>query len=184
MTVTDMLDTISEELRKIFRGYSLQNKLGVMQEVRIFQQYIPQPAGITVTDRLSGVANYTESDYERNFPGIVVKLGDITDSDDRRLEVNNTGLRLLFGVYDDSPDGEGWRDVAGMMEKVRFEWLKDRIIAGKFRIILPITTRLLDDTYPVYFGEMTCGVETGIPRRPRDFVYGIPPNAPPYEYRP
>lgn len=168
-----MLDSVSEELRRVYAGYTLPNKAGVLQEVRIFTQYMPQPSGITFTEReLKGMANYGEEDYEKNFPSVIVKLGDIEDNEERRLDLNRTGLRLLFGVYDDSEECTGWRDVAGMMEKLRQHLLKSRIIARKYRIEMPLKWRLLDvDTYPLYFGEMEIKMECGRPVRPVDYVY-------------
>lgn len=173
LTVEDMLENVCDDLRKLFTGYTLPNKSGVLQEVRIFPQYIPQPSGITVEDKKTGVGNYSEEDYEANFPGIVVKLGDVVDQEERRLDMNRASVRLLFGVYDASPSGEGWRDVLAMMEKVRGHWLRERIIARKFRIEMPLTTRLLEsDTFPIYFGEMNAVIECGRPgMRNADYVY-------------
>ena len=168
-----MIDAVCGELREIFRDYRLLNKSGVIQEVRVFPQYIPQPAGITFADQeQSGLEHYGESDYEANFPGIVVKLGDMTDNEEGRIDHSRAGLRLLFGVYDDTAESGGWRDVLAMMEKVRQKWLSERLIARKFFVRMPLTARLLEaDTYPVYFGEMLAELETGRTSRPMDFVY-------------
>ena len=173
MTITELIDSVCDDLRGLFRGYTLPNKAGVMQEVRIFPQYIPQPSGISFTDReRAGLKNYTEDDFEKNFPGIVVKLGDVNDNEERRLMMNRTVIRLLAGVYDAGPLCEGWRDVLAMMEKIRLHWLKGRVISRRFRVNMPLTTRLLDDdTYPVYFGEMSAVLETGRPVSSLDYVY-------------
>lgn len=173
IAVTDMMTAVCEDLRKIFKGYLLPNKAGVLQEVRVFPQYMPQPSGITFEDKKSGLENYSADDYEKNFPGIVVKLGDITDREENRIDMNRANLRLLFGVYDSDPECEAWRDVLSMMERVRQKWLKDRIIARKFMIEMPLTTRLLEaDTFPVYFGELEAVIECGRPNRGNiDYIY-------------
>lgn len=173
ITVTDMMTALCDDLRRIFTGYLLPNKAGVLQEVRIFAQYMPQPSGITFEDKKSGVENYSADDYEKNFPGVVVKLGDIIDKEENRIDMNRVSLRLLFGVYDANPECDAWRDVLSMMEKVRQKWLADRIIARKFRIEMPLTMRLLEaDTFPVYFGEMESVIECGRPGRGNiDYIY-------------
>ena len=58
-----LLDNLVERLSKVFRGYELPNKAGVLQEVQVFSQYVPQPQGITFGDKeQSGVKNYGASD--------------------------------------------------------------------------------------------------------------------------
>ena len=142
LTMINMMEAVCEDLRKIFKGYTLPNKAGVLQEVRIFAQYMPQPSGITFEDKNTGLKNYDEEDYEKNFPGIIVKLGDMTDQEEQRLDKNRVQVKLLYGVYDANPVSNGWRDVLGMMEMVRSEWLKERVIARRFRIEMPIISRL------------------------------------------
>lgn len=168
----NMMEAVCDDLRRMFRGYTLPNKAGVLQEVRIFAQYMPQPSGITFDDKNTGLKNYTGEDFEQNFPGIIVKLGDMTDQEEQRLDMNRVSVKLLCGVYDANPVCNGWRDVAGMMEKIRQEWLKERVIARRFRIEMPLVTRLVEaDTWPVYFGEMEVMFETGRVGRGVDYVY-------------
>ena len=179
MTASEMIDAVNDDLSALFKGYTLPNKAGVPQEVKIFSQYMPPPSGIVVT---GSKPEYSSSDYELNFPCIVIKTGEMTDQEEGRLNMTRANLRLLFGVYawSDSEDEEEarnfktntWRDVMAMMEKVRGHWLKDRIIARKFRIEMPFVMKMLDeDTYPLFFGEIKVAIEIGRPVRDYDYVY-------------
>ena len=185
MTVTDMIDAVCEDLRALFKGYTLPNKAGVLQEVKVFAQYMPQPQGITVEDgRKSGTSGYDSEDFEMNFPSVLVKLGEITDNEERKLDLNKAAVRVIFGMhewgieFEDEAEEvqfktECWRDVLAMMEKVRQHWLKDRIISRRFRIEMPVTMSLIEeDTYPLYFGELKAVIVTGRPVRDHNFVYG------------
>lgn len=173
MNAIDIADGLAVWLACEFNGYQLLNKNGVLQEVRIFRQYIPQPKGITFTDgALHGMKDYDDSDYEANFPCIIVKCGDITDKEENRIDMSRVNMRLLFGIYDDSSECQGWRDIMVMIDKTRRDLLLDRVISRKYVVQMPIVSRLLEaDTYPVYFGEMLMTFDAGRPRMPHDFVY-------------
>ena len=184
LTASDMIDAVKSNLDEIFRGYMLPNKAGILQEVKIFTQYMPQPSGITVaSEKTSGTKGYSSDDFNMNFPGVIIKLGEMTDSEERRLDLTKAGLRLLFGVCeweaetgdreaDSRIKNECWRDVLLMMERVRQSWLKDRIIGRLFKVLLPIVMNLLeDDTYPLYFGELKTELLTWLPAGSPEYVY-------------
>ncbi len=172
MTATDLLDELKNELDILFADYTLQNKDGDLQHLRIFTQYTPQPSAITINDRASGLKNYTESDFEANFPCIIIQFIESTDNEERRLEMTTLNVRFLFGIYDKAPDCQGWRDILNMIEIVRQEFLTRRYLAEKFRLNMPVKSRLVDsDTWPVYFGEMDLVYETGRASMPAEFVH-------------
>lgn len=184
LTALDMIDAVKENLEGLFRGFMLPNKAGNLQEVRIFTQYMPPPAGITVAgEKPTGTKGYNSEDFSMNFPGVIIKLGEMTDSEERRLDLTKAGLRLLFGVCeweaetgDEESDSrvknECWRDVLLMMERVRQSWLRDRIIGRKFKILLPVVMNLLEeDTYPLYFGELKTELLTWLPAGNPEYVY-------------
>lgn len=172
MNAIDIADGLAVWLSCEFNGYQLLNKNGILQEVRIFRQYIPQPQGITFSTSDKGMKGYDDSDYEANFPCIIVKCGDITDQEENRIDMSRVNVRLLYGVYDASPECQGWRDILSMIDKTRHDLLIDRVIARKYVVQMPLVSRLLEaDTYPVYFGEMVMTFDAGRPRRPHDYVY-------------
>lgn len=172
MNAIDIVDDLALWLAEILDGYKLLNKNGILQEIRIFRQYIPQPQGITFQDTERGLKGYDESDYEANFPCVIVKCGELTDKEENRIDMAGVNIKLLFGVYDASSECQGWRDICGMMDKVRYHVLTDRILARKYLLRMPVMSGLIEaDTWPLYFGEMKFTMEAGRPRRPHDYVY-------------
>lgn len=187
LTSLDMINAVKADLGKIFSGYALPNKAGVMQNVKIYSQYMPPPSGITVADSVKGkssIEKYGSDDFNMNFPCVLIKLGGVTDNEEGRLDMNKAEVRLLFGVYEwhyeteesgsesESFKSECWHDVLNMMELVRQHWLKERIIARRFKIEMPLVMQLLDEeTWPLYFGEMKLNMITGRTGRELDYVY-------------
>lgn len=166
-----LIDALSSELRELFKGYMLLNKAGVLQEVRVFKQYMPQAEGLAIGAEKKGIAAYGVSDYEENFPCIVLKYTEHTDKEENRLDQSITSIKLLYGVYDEKAECEGWRDILNMIEKTRDYLLVNRIVARKYLLNMPIKTRLVEgDTWPVYFGEMDMAFTTGRPVMGKDFV--------------
>ena len=177
MNEIDLQDSMCETLEELFSGYQLLNKGGNLQEIQIFAQYVPQPSGITIHSREStGIKNYSESDYESNFPCIVVILNECEDKEERRVDSSLVKMTLLFCVYDDSPECQGYRDLLNMQERVRNYLLVNRVIAQKFRLEMPVRTRLINcETWPVYFGEMDLIFQAGRPSMPKSFVFALNP---------
>lgn len=173
MTALNLIDELCYKLKMLFEGYTLLNKNKVPQEVRIFPQYMPQPQSVTLSERVTGLKNYTESDYEANFPSIVVQHLELSDFEENRIEMSVHKIRLLFGVFDDEPNCQGYRDILNMIDLVRNNFLVYRILANKFRLNEPMISKILDaDTWPVYFGEMSLSYESGRPSMPsKNFVY-------------
>lgn len=184
MTELLLIDALVERLSRLFTGYSLLNKSGVLQEVKIFAQYLPQPAGITIaTKNKRGIENYEAEDYEANFPCVIVKVGDVIDKEEGRIDSAICNIKLLTGIYDgvsvDASEEErtwrrqmqGYRDILNIHEKIREDFLNERVTAQRFRMAMPMKSRILEsDTWPVYFGEMELNFEIGRPMM-KDFVY-------------
>ena len=173
MNEIDLQDSMCDLLRDIFAGYQLLNKGGNLQEVQIFAQYVPQPAGITIHSRENtGLKNYTDTDYESNFPCIVAILNECEDREERRIDASTVKMTLLFCVYDDAPECQGYRDLLNMQERVRNYLLVNRIVNNRFRLEMPVKTRLIPcETWPVYFGEMDLIFQSGRPSMPKSFVF-------------
>lgn len=173
MNEIDLQDNMCDLLQELFSGYQLLNKAGNLQEVQIFAQYVPQPSGITINAKTNtGIKNYSDSDYESNFPCIVVILNECEDREERRIDSSLVRMTLLFCIYDDNPECQGYRDLLNMQERVRNYLLINRIVMGKFRVEMPIKTRLINcETWPVYFGEMDLIFQAGRPVMRKDFVF-------------
>ena len=173
------MQDLTSRLRELMRGHSLPGKSGNLQEVRVFAQYVPQPAGISFSSKdKSGLKNYAASDYESNFPCIIVQLGEMADVEECSKTHSTCAVTLLIGVYDDNPECQGYQDVLNIQELIRQYLLEHRILANRHLLMMPMKCRLLDaDTFPIYFGEMNLLYQVGRPVRNSDYVYayeGLP----------
>ncbi len=173
MNEINLQDCMCDLLQELFSGYQLLNKAGNLQEVQIFAQYVPQPSGITINSRNNtGVKNYSDTDYESNFPCIVVILNECEDKEERRIDSSLVKMTLLFCIYDDNPECQGYRDLLNMQERARDYLLVNRVVSEKFRVEMPIKTRLINcETWPVYFGEMDLLFQAGRPVMRKEFVF-------------
>lgn len=159
-----LLDELVKRLKILFQDYSLLNKAGILQTLQIFSQYLPQPAGITITERKSGVKNYSDEDFTNNFPCVIVQLGEVTDREE--LEINRSVCRvnLITGIYDALPECQGYRDVLNIQDRIRTELLTSRVIAERFRLRMPLKSKLLDvESWPVYYGVQELEFDIGRP---------------------
>lgn len=174
MNQIDLLRDLVERLRELFEGYSLPNKAGVLQEVRVFAQYLPQPEGLTIADKgNSGLKSYADADYESNFPCIIVKLMDQTDNEERGNDGSQVNVRILTGIYDDAKACQGYIDVLNIQEKIREYLLEYRILAEKYLLVMPLVSKVSDvETWPVYFGEQSLTYIVARPVMGTEWVYG------------
>ena len=190
MTRAELIDSLTSGLKKLLKGYTLPSRLqgtdgestgiqSVMQEVKIFAQYIPQPSGITFEQRTypnkrpyDRLHDYQDDDYESNFPCVIVKLGDMTDNEEQSRNHSSVKVSILDGVYDESPECQGYMDLLNLQEVIRKWLLEERVLSRKFLLRMPLMSKLDDsDTWPVYFGVMELNYELGRPVRSSEYVY-------------
>ena len=183
MTRVDLMTALTGGLRHLLKGYTLPSRLQgvdgiepsmqeVMQEVKIFAQYLPQPSGITFADKNTGLKNYADYDYESNFPCVIVKLEDMTDTMENSREHSSVKVSILAGVYDESPECQGYIDLLNLQEVIRKWLLEEQILARRFVLRMPLVSHIDEsETWPVYFGSMSMSYELARPVRSSEYVY-------------
>ena len=172
MTGIELVDGLKTRLQELFTGYSLLNKSGVLQEVQIFTQYMPQPSGVTINNK--GLQNYQGDDYNLNFPSIIISSRESIYQEERMLAQAIHKVRLIIGIYDDNSICQGWRDIANIEDRIINNMLVDRVIAEKFRLEMPITFKYVDvDTWPVYFGEIEMSFTIGRALQRHDYIHRV-----------
>ena len=78
----------------------------------------------------------------------------------------------MAGVYDESPECQGYMDLLNLQEVIRKWLLEERVLSRKFLLRMPLMSKLDDsDTWPVYFGVMELNYELGRPVRSSEYVY-------------
>ena len=183
MTRAELIDSLTSGLKALLKGYTLPSRLQgvdgvdpsmqvIQQEVKVFAQYLPQPEGITFAEKNTGLKNYADSDYESNFPCVIVKLGDMTDMEEQSRSHSSVKVVLLAGVYDESPECQGYVDLLNLQEVIRKWLMEERVLARKFLLKMPLLSSLDEaETWPVYFGTMSMTYELGRPVRSSGYVY-------------
>lgn len=172
MTELLLLDAITNRLKNIFSGFTLMSKSGSLQEVKIFSGYMPQPQGITISDKKSGVQNYSNEDYESNFPALVAKIISSQDNEDFNNPPSIINVNILAGIFDTDINCQGYRDILNIFARIRENFLSDRVFDNKFRLAFPINSKILDenDSWPLYFGEMNFSFMAVRPQM-NNFIY-------------
>ncbi|MBQ6773813.1 MAG: hypothetical protein IJQ56_09780 [Synergistaceae bacterium] len=179
MTELNLLDALVDKLTELFRNYELTAKSGLLQTVKVFAQYLPQPkpAEVTVDDEENTDSDtestetitpegYAPEDIESLFPCVIVKLDEATDKEEGALDQTRIKVNFLIGIYDESPDCQGYRDVLNIIETMRQELLSmpGRVLAQRYRLEMPLKSYLFDEqAFPVYFGVIESAWETGRP---------------------
>jgi hypothetical protein len=146
MTPIMLQDTLVAELKTLFADFYLKNAKGKLSFLNIHPQYLPVKR---------------ESKDEEHFNYVVVVLD--TAEDAGEVDPNKCNIFFSAGVHDDSPDRQGYRDIANIIDKIYEHLARERVFAG-FEIQYPITRKYVltgeggevKDTFPYYFG----GVDT------------------------
>lgn len=174
MTRLELLLSLVSRLKERFTGYTLPNKEGVQQQISIFTQWLPQGKGITFDKRDAyGLKGYDEDDYNTNFPCIIARLEDMTDSEENKLTASTVNMKILTGIYDANPDVQGYRDILNVQEVIRQMLLEHRILAGQYVLRMPFRSKLLDvETWPVWWGEQEMTYTLGRPVMDWEYVHG------------
>lgn len=114
---------------------------------------------------VAGFLKRRENAKEMFFPHIVPRLikGDDTETG------SNVTVRIYFGTYCEDVN-DGWRELFNLMEHSRQALLKQRTIANRFRLELPIHYEIYEDQpYPEWFGFMD--VKYTIAQPQEEFIY-------------
>ncbi|MEC1744122.1 hypothetical protein [Schinkia azotoformans] len=103
---------------------------------------------------LTGFLPSKRSAYGPDFPFVIVRALKGSDAS----EQSTVTIRLYIGTYSED-EKNGWRDVTNIIERIRTEILKQRVIGKKFKVELPIEFEIPEEQpIPEWFGFMTLQV--------------------------
>ena len=131
MVATFLQDELAEELRKIFKGFSLKSPDGGMDKIHVFRQLLPMP----------------EPAGQEEIPPELLENGLVN-------------INLLIGIYEPDYDKQGHKDVLNIIAKIYERFAKVPVLNGKYTIQYPVTWALQEEeSYPYYFGGMGMAFE-------------------------
>lgn len=175
MTELGLIDALVAFLKKIFADYQLPAKSGLLQNVQVFAQYMPQPEAVEINtdddeeEESTKPLGYTATDIESNFPCVIVKFEECTIKEEGSIDAVRINVSFLVGTYDESADCQGYRDVLNIIDKIEQEILElpARVLAQRYRLEMPLKDYLPpEQPYPIYLGVIETVWETGRPLMP------------------
>lgn len=172
MVATFLQDDLVEELKKIFDGFRLKNPLGESSEINVFSQSLPIPAPVAPPADAEqelieeGLVDTDPVKVEDPYPYAIVRVqeGKIETIDGAQ----SVAAFIILGVYDESLQNQGHKDVLNMIQKIYERFAKNAILAGKYELLHPIEWTLQDEeSYPYFIGGMALNFGT-LPIRRED----------------
>ena len=135
MTPTRLLDALAEYLRSACETYFLTD-----EKVKD-KTLIVSP----------GFLKKRTTASEMPYPHIVPRFLKCEDEDGG----STVTVRIYFGTYSEDVE-TGWRDLMNLMEMGRLALLKQRTVAKKYRLQLPLVSEATEDQpYPEWVGYIT-----------------------------
>lgn len=155
MTPIMLQDELVEEMKRLLAGNLYKTPAGEHTEMKVFPQNIP--------------VNETDDD-EDPIPYIIVRLNSGED-DGTRDSFNTVKLVIIVGIWDDSLDSQGHRDVLNIIQKVYERFHKTpnlnniAVYDGDFNWALQE-----DGYYPYFFGACSLKFRIAAIRREDEFA--------------
>lgn len=104
MTELGLIDALVAFLKKIFADYQLPAKSGLLQNVQVFAQYMPQPEAVEINtdddeeEESTKPLGYTATDIESNFPCVIVKFEECTIKEEGSIDAVRINVSFLIGI--------------------------------------------------------------------------------------
>ncbi len=143
MTTVELMENLAEFLRVVIAEYSTQQKAGTVP-IEVYPGYMP----------IKTSADETAS--------CVYAL--VTAAEDRRDDdFSSATVEIGFSIYDDDT-ADGWRSLFNVMEHVRQAMLKQRTVAKRNRLALPLKLEIPEEQpFPQWQGRITATYSIGQP---------------------
>src|SRR5690606_28774470 len=106
-TILAMVKSIASFLQKQLSDMRFPSKDGTEKTPTVYEGYLPPKKNHRRGET-------TESD---DYPFVIVRFIDDVDEIDKQYIAN---FRILIGVYNED-EQNGWRDVAGLLTRIKFE---------------------------------------------------------------
>ena len=164
-------DCLADELGVILKGHRLKNRDGKWHDINIYTQRLPEqkPENDIAGGIGMGLPSFQDFSSDRAdefFPFVIVYVQDGVIQEGLMAHTVQAGLAI--GIYDDSSDRQGHRDVLQIISKVEERFEKNNLLAKKFILQFPVEWSLQDpddDTHPYYFGGLSLNFDTPTYRR-------------------
>ncbi len=146
-----LVEVVKDELK----DYTSVNNEGVYLHFNVYPQNLPAKTARPVPDSgKDGPPKKAPKSDDSHFPYVLVCLDEeeITgENDDSAVAVY-----FLIGIIDRNTNNQGHFDVAEVMNRLTMRFLKERLIADRYRINFPVTKVFQrEDTWPKFLGGIS-----------------------------
>ena len=151
------------ELRVMLGGMRFKTRGGEDTELHIYEQNLPMQAAKKANQE--AVQDDAEMDEDEEdtrddemedlFPYCVVKLDSGKSQDASSAHI--VKMKLVVGIYDDTLDASGYKQILNIFEDVRKRFRTNPILAKRYIVKDEMSWALPDedeDTFPFFFGAM------------------------------
>jgi hypothetical protein len=171
MTPLDTCDAIERFLREHLGKMRLPSPEGGESAISFYQMNLPQPGVQTMKPRQEDDegneiaqngddvpledGGYTRSEARQIFPAVVIRPVKFTGGSEGDMWGELTVI-ISVGTFDESDEcAEGPKQIINILERSRQLFEKRRILDSRYKVNLPITYELYDESVrPFWFGEM------------------------------
>lgn len=154
MTPLELQDELIGEMSRILEGYAYKTPNGGLIPVNVFAQELPM--------------NGTDDEYDP-VPYIIVRLTGGED-DGGRESFNTVSVVLIVGIWDDSPEAQGHRDVMNIIQKIYQRFHENPDLNRKAAYAGGFAWAMQDDEYyPYSIGACHMKFHIAAVRRKEDY---------------
>lgn len=155
MTPIELIEELAKELESIFKGQNYKSSSGEYVPLNIYEHALP--------------INETDDDPDR-IPYLIVRLNSGKDPGTR--DSNNTvKLVIIIGIWDNSLNQQGYRDVLNIIQKIYERFQKNPNLNNKAVYDGEFDWLLQEDDYnPFFFGACSLKFSIAAIRREDPFI--------------
>lgn len=142
MTPTRLQDCLVNDFKQELSNFLLKNVKDERANFNIYAQSLPAKKG--------------QKDSE-HFPYVVIRVIEGEEQEDQEETKNTCQITFIAGIYDESDDYQGDKDVLNVIEKIIYRLKTKKYYDNRFELTTPMKWLIYDENaYPYYFG----GIET------------------------
>ena len=148
MTQEFLLDAIVDDLKELFKSYTLTNSMGAERAISVFPQDLP----------------YREGDDDSTDPEAVpepyilvrVPSGELPEP----ASTQTVTVVLIICVCDPDPNRQGYRDALHIVNTVVGRYGANSVVGGRYVVKYPIRwTTQEEETHPYYYAGVALNFE-------------------------
>ena len=140
MDINLLQQALADDLAELFSDFELTGSDGESKSINIYRQFIP-------------IAASADDTYTPPEPYIQVRVsdGELEDRDERQT----VSVVLVIGIYDQSPDRQGYVDALHIVEAIKLRYGSNGVFGQKYEAKTPIRWAVSDeDTHPYYYAAV------------------------------